>query len=562
MRRARLLSTLLICFGLTACRARPGQPTTTTPPPATQVVVTTRMLALRGPDQLTLNDGCLRAGDHVLVWPPEFSVSVEANQVTVTDGYAGERAVWHVGDAVWLGGGEIRRASIDAEAGQRWLGDCEGGNAYWLVGGINVTTPITATPPAPTATVAPTPRVTATPLATQPGLNFRSDCVEGNDPELTAALPASSFDPDWKHYVHLGYGFSVEIPSDWRYGLDEHFLCLKPAADPGVVLVIGFRALSENETIMRTGVGAGDLIPRGTIVVLGQDVTRYVLVYQGQEVSVVYNVAEIQSPPLAVAVSLDFHDGRSYQEPAVGLPAALQATADQIVASLAFDQVAPSATPISTAASATTIPLPSTTVPAPTATEPPPTITAAPATASLRPPTVTRTPTGTASPTACAHAWFMANPSAGCPDQPAVVAQTIAQHFERGLLLWRAVPDTYGSQIYAFFGDGQWPAWNPTNDQWRQGQPESDRALVPPAGFYQPVRGFGLFWRDANFNPAGAARDRLGWALEPESALGERALQCRVQGDWAAGCFLGGPDDQILLVEGNSAWSMWTGPTP
>jgi hypothetical protein len=156
----------------------------------------------------------------------------------------------------------------------------------------------------------------------------------------------------------------------------------------------------------------------------------------------------------------------------------------------------------------------------------------------------------------------MPNPPPGCPDQPAVYAQTIAQGFERGLLLWRSVPDTYGSQIYAFFDDGQWPAWNPTNDRWRLGLPESDPAIVPPAGFYQPVRGFGLFWREAFFNPAGSARDRLGWGIEPEWSLGERPLQCRVQGDWAAGCFLGGPGDQILLVEANNTWSTWTGPGP
>ena len=66
MRRAWLLSTVLICLGLTACRAQLG-PATTTPPPATQVVVTTRMAALLGPTELTLNDGCLRAAGHVLV---------------------------------------------------------------------------------------------------------------------------------------------------------------------------------------------------------------------------------------------------------------------------------------------------------------------------------------------------------------------------------------------------------------------------------------------------------------------------------------------------------------
>lgn len=555
---ARRLACLL-ALALAAC-ARPAVPPTNTPP-ATSAPVSTRLLALLEGAELTLDDGCLRAGGYVLVWPPEFSVSVEGDRVAVSDSETGETAVWRLGGAVWLGGGEIGRAAINAEAGQRWHGACEGANAYWLVGGINVPVSATGTPPAPAATVTPAAPGQPTELAAQPGLNFVADCVEANDPGLVAALPASSLDPDWKHYAQPGYGFSVDFPSDWRLGLVEHFLCLKPAADPGVVLVIGFRARAETTIIYRTGVGAGDLVTRGTVVILGQEVTRDVLVYQGQDKSVFYSLTEIQAPPLVVAISLDFYDARNYREPAVGLPAALQPTADQIVASLALDQAPVADTP-APAASAATLPPPTNTVPAPTATRAPATSTPLPATSTPIPPTPTVAPTATAPPTPCAHAWFMANPPPGCPDQSAVFAHTIAQRFERGLLLWRVVPDTYGSQIYAFFDDGQWPAWNPTNDRWRPGLPESDPAIVPPAGFYQPVRGFGMFWRDAYFNPAGAARDRLGWALEPEWSTGERPLQCRVQGDWAGGCFLGGPGDQILLVEGNNAWSIWAGPAP
>jgi hypothetical protein len=279
-----------ITLALAAC-ASPTPPPTSTGQPATPAVASTRLVALLEGGELTLDDGCLRAGGYALVWPPEFSVSVEGDRVAVSDGETGEIAAWQLGDVLWLGGGEIGRAAINAEAGQRWLGSCEGANPYWLVGGINVPIPATATPPAPTVTVTPAFLGQSTAPATQPGLDFVSDCVEANDPELTAALPASRRDPDWKHYVHPGYGFSVELPSDWRLGRVEHFLCLKPQADPGVVLVMGFRALSEDETIMRTGVGAGDLITRGTAVILGQEVTRYVLVYQGQDKSVLYSLA-------------------------------------------------------------------------------------------------------------------------------------------------------------------------------------------------------------------------------------------------------------------------------
>ena len=35
---------------------------------------------------------------------------------------------------------------------------------------------------------------------------------------------------------------------------------------------------------------------------------------------------------------------------------------------------------------------------------------------------------------------------------------------------------------------------------------------MPPAGLYQPVRGFGLVWREET-----GVRDRLGWALGEEA---------------------------------------------
>lgn len=48
-------------------------------------------------------------------------------------------------------------------------------------------------------------------------------------------------------------------------------------------------------------------------------------------------------------------------------------------------------------------------------------------------------------------------------------------------------------------------------DLWREGDPESDPALTPPEGLYQPVRGFGKIWREGF-----ELQERLGWATSPE----------------------------------------------
>jgi hypothetical protein len=129
-------------------------------------------------------------------------------------------------------------------------------------------------------------------------------------------------------------------------------------------------------------------------------------------------------------------------------------------------------------------------------------------------------------------------------------------------MLWREQPDVYGSQIYIFFTDNKSPAWNPTNDRWRPEMPESDPAIIPPAGYYQPVRGFGLVWREAYFGAAGSARDRLGWATDQAFALGELALQCHTGDSRLGGCYVAGPDNTVYAVEPDNSWFVWQGATP
>ena len=59
---------------------------------------------------------------------------------------------------------------------------------------------------------------------------------------------------------------------------------------------------------------------------------------------------------------------------------------------------------------------------------------------------------------------------------------------------------------------GQWQIFQ---DNFKDGQPESDPAIVPPSSnLYQPIRGFGLLWRSNNF-----VRGSLGWGTTPEFGL-------------------------------------------
>lgn len=180
-------------------------------------------------------------------------------------------------------------------------------------------------------------------------------------------------------------------------------------------------------------------------------------------------------------------------------------------------------------------------------------------------PASTRTPAPkvpAASPAAvCSYDWFFSDSPQTCPKQPPIYSQAIMQHFERGLMIWREEPDFYGSQIYVFFTDGKQPHWNPTNDRWRPGMPESDPAIEPPAGYYQPVREFGLFWREAYFGQIGlSARERLGWATEEEVSLDELPLQCHNTDSYEDGCFLVGPDGEVYAFDADNDWFIWGEP--
>jgi hypothetical protein len=71
-------------------------------------------------------------------------------------------------------------------------------------------------------------------------------------------------------------------------------------------------------------------------------------------------------------------------------------------------------------------------------------------------------------------------------------------------MLWRQDMNL----IYGLMPD---QSWFFTGDTWREGDPSSDPAIIPPAGLYQPVRGFGKVWRERF-----GVRQALGWATAEE----------------------------------------------
>ena len=107
----------------------------------------------------------------------------------------------------------------------------------------------------------------------------------------------------------------------------------------------------------------------------------------------------------------------------------------------------------------------------------------------------------------CPFSWFFQPAPEGCPAGTPLPTTQVEQRFEGGLMVWLAATQ----QIFVLFSDQGSPAWEVYPDTFAEGVPDSDDSIVPPAERLQPVRGFGLVWREND-----DVRSRLGWALEPE----------------------------------------------
>jgi hypothetical protein len=102
------------------------------------------------------------------------------------------------------------------------------------------------------------------------------------------------------------------------------------------------------------------------------------------------------------------------------------------------------------------------------------------------------------------------------PTPTAQGTQAALQRFEHGLMIWLQTQQ----EIWALADSpiaGQY-YWRVYPDLYIDGMLESDPAIVPPAGKFQPVRGFGIAWREGSTSQR-PLREELGWAIERESGF-------------------------------------------
>ena len=110
----------------------------------------------------------------------------------------------------------------------------------------------------------------------------------------------------------------------------------------------------------------------------------------------------------------------------------------------------------------------------------------------------------------CPDTWFFDDEPDICPMDAPLTSAGALQGFEGGTMIWVEEEN----HIYVLFSDENSPGWSRHVDEWDPGEPEDDPTLAAPDGFYQPVRGFGLVWREEP-----GVRDRLGWAVNDEAGF-------------------------------------------
>ncbi len=127
--------------------------------------------------------------------------------------------------------------------------------------------------------------------------------------------------------------------------------------------------------------------------------------------------------------------------------------------------------------------------------------------------------------------FFPTTPQTACPEGEAVEVQASFDMFENGYMIWRA--DT--SDIYVLSNDGQVRV---VKDRWLGEMitfPDP-----PPAGMFQPMRGFGRVWVD---NPA--IRAAIGWSVSFEQGY---TMTYQWSSDYTPRLYLNWPDGTVIYL--------------
>ena len=153
---------------------------------------------------------------------------------------------------------------------------------------------------------------------------YREECKPGDYD--TASEPAAV-----PRYINEQYGFSLDPSPDYAIeGRDHQVLVRKP----GYFLSVTYKWADEDVEPFRTGTPAGEFQDAGTVTVLGTELPKQNLVFEGKVKTVSYRL--FRAGDLLVSIWLDAEpaEGSDYAE--LDIPVEVQHEADQIVATFSL----------------------------------------------------------------------------------------------------------------------------------------------------------------------------------------------------------------------------------
>jgi sulfatase modifying factor 1 len=135
----------------------------------------------------------------------------------------------------------------------------------------------------------------------------------------------------WYRYTNLDYGFSFHYPPDWTLEERLHLLILHHKVVDTLRFTVAYHRVDEDLWLFRTGMPAGDFVPRGSVPFLGRELSRDVLVYEGRDILVSYSYGNANpwGDVIFYLILEDFPDDPK----AIDLPEEVQSQIDQVVSS-------------------------------------------------------------------------------------------------------------------------------------------------------------------------------------------------------------------------------------
>jgi len=146
----------------------------------------------------------------------------------------------------------------------------------------------------------------------------------------------------------------------------------------------------------------------------------------------------------------------------------------------------------------------------------------------------------------CDSTWFFLVPRPqSCPRNNVLADQGVYQQFENGYMVWVRRTDA----IYVMYNDDGEPSWEVYRDFFVEGMPH-DNNISAPANRWEPVRGFGLLWRNN-----ATVRTRIGWATQQYETPYSVKLQIAEDG----AIFINDPNNNIFgLTPDRNSWALYS----